>query len=147
LIYFPFYIIYSACFLFSHLNALACITVSIENIPVYSKTMTAAAAAVPAVPVPRPTCKVVLRTYEGTRGPRIHPAGCKVRSYADDDTRKNIRKYNKKDVQKHKIKTKRGAKELELYVRRTANGVTQRKKFIWDTGATAAGCGVVLARQ
>ena len=54
-----------------------------------------AAAAAAAVPAPRPTCKVVLRTYAGTRGARIHPKGCQVRSYADDDTRDNIRKYNK----------------------------------------------------
>ena len=97
------------------------------------------------VATPRPTCKVVLRTYEGTRGARIHPKGCKVRSHAADATRKNIRKYNKNEVEKYKIKTKQ--KELSVYVRRTVNGVIHRKKFIWDTRATAARCGVVLARQ
>ena len=32
-------------------------------------------------------------------------------------------------------------------MRRTVNGVVHQKKCIWDTGATAAACGIILARQ
>ena len=107
-----------------------------------------AAAAAPAAPAsPRPTCKVVLRTYEGTRGVRIHPEGCKVRSYADDNTRKRIRKYNKRDVRKQKLKTKAGDVDKYVWVRRTVNGVVHRKQFLWDTGAESGACGVIVARQ
>ena len=108
----------------------------------------AAAPAAPPIPAPaspRKTCKVVLRTYQGTRGARIHPKGCKVRSYADDAGRDKIRKFNKREDPKYKIKTPVGALDRYVWVRRTVNGVVHRKKILWDTGAESGSCGLIVA--
>jgi hypothetical protein len=97
-----------------------------------------------------PTCKVVKRTYGGSRkGARIHPKGCKVRSIATRPylpTRKGIKKYNKRGVRKRKIKT--DDNRLKVFVNKSGTPFATSEEFLWDTGAQPACiCGFEIARQ
>ena len=93
----------------------------------------------------RKTCKVVLRSYEGTRGARIHPEGCKVRSVARRPDR--IRKYNKRGVRKRKMKTNVGDDRFKVFVGKGGMPWATSKEFLWDTGAQPdLMCGYRIAR-
>ena len=95
-----------------------------------------------------PTCKVVKRSYGGTRGTRIHPRGCKVRSIATRPGRQGIRKYNKRGVRKRKMKTNPGDDRFRVFVSKGGMPFAASKEFLWDTGAHPdCVCGYGIARD
>jgi hypothetical protein len=92
----------------------------------------------------KPKCKVVVRDFEGKRGARIHPKGCRVakRVMAPGGAVRKVDKRGRLKADKLKVKVT----DVEYAVNvRAPDG--SHVEFIYDTGATSSTANYAVARQ